>query len=94
MQQHVKVYTQFFGIGEQDTHNPCEWCNRTGHDIHHIHSRGLKGFEHNGQQYDINHIFNLILLCRDCHNNAHGGLITKSQLMDKHKDRMTNHLTQ
>ena len=84
-QKHITVYRKFFDIGDQDIIPPCEFCGNHGNDIHHIESRGLKGFYHNEKYYDINDIFNLILLCRKCHDKAHGGGITKGQLFLRHK---------
>jgi len=90
-QKHISVYREFFKIGDQDPPRPCEMeCGRQGVDIHHIHSRGLKGFDHNGKHYDINDILNLILLCRKCHEKAHGGGLTKGQLLLRHKYVMLN----
>ena len=81
-QKHITVYRKFFGIGDQDAPLSCEMkCGKQINDIHHIHSRGLKGFDHNGKHYDINDILNLIGLCRQCHNKAHGGELTKDQLL-------------
>lgn len=90
-QTHIKVYREFFDIGDQHAPIPCEMrCGKTIVDIHHIHSRGLKGFDHNGKHYDINDILNLIGLCRKCHDKAHGGELTKGQLLLRHKYVMLN----
>ena len=48
MQRHIKVYREFFKIGDQDI-VLCEVCNRVAADIHHITSRGLKSFEYKGK---------------------------------------------
>lgn len=85
MQIHIKVYREFFEIGDQDRKPACEMCGNQGHDIHHIHSRGLKGFNHNETWYEINDIFNLMALCRSCHDKAHGGGLSKGQLFLRHK---------
>lgn len=90
MQKHIKVYREFFGIGDQDTKPPCEMCGNHGNDLHHIYSRGLKGFDHNGKWYNINDILNIICLCRGCHDKAHGGGLTKGQLLLRHKYVMLN----
>ena len=84
-QKHITVYRKFFEIGDQDPTPCCEICRRQGNEIHHIYSRGLKGFEDNGKWYDINDILNLILLCRKCHEEAHGGGLSKGQLLLRHK---------
>ena len=60
MQNHTKVYINFFGYGEQDF-IPCEMCGSRAVDIHHIEKR-------NKTKND--YIENLIALCRDCHINA------------------------
>ena len=87
MQKHIKVYREFFKIGDQDPTPDCEACTRQGLEIHHITSRGLKAFDCCGKRYeDINHIYNLILLCRNCHNDAHGGKLSKSYLYGVHFD--------
>ena len=70
MTRHVRIYTDYFGYGEQDV-ILCEVCGQRAVDIHHIDGRG-KG-------KDV--ISNLIALCRKCHNAAHG--LEKTYL---HKD--------
>ncbi len=77
MQKHVKVYLDYFDIGEQDNIS-CEVCGKIGRvdkggfDIHHILPRS-----HGGG----NDIGNLCCLCRGCHRAAHG--LEKTYL---HKD--------
>ncbi len=84
MQKHIRVYRQFFEIGDQDLCG-CERCDSyQGGEIHHIHSRGLKGFIRNTVWYDINDILNLIYLCRDCHNMAHRNQLEKEELFVIH----------
>lgn len=91
MQKYIKTYTEFFGIGEQDI-VLCEVCNRTANDVHHITSRGLKSFEYMGVVYDdINDILNLIGVCRECHNRAHGGTFTKNYLYKIHNNHILKH---
>ena len=88
-QKHITVYRKFFSIGDQDATPPCEMnCGNQMNDIHHIHSRGLKGFDYDGKHYDINDILNLIGLCRNCHEKAHGGGLTKDQLFVRHEGAM------
>jgi len=84
MQKHIKVYREFFEIGDQDI-SLCEVCNAVAVDIHHITSRGLKTFEWCGDTYHINDILNLIGLCRDCHNDAHSNIIGKNYLYTRHQ---------
>ena len=40
MQNHTKVYMNFFGYGEQDF-IPCEMCGSRAADIHHIEKRNI-----------------------------------------------------
>jgi 5-methylcytosine-specific restriction endonuclease McrA len=61
MTPHVKIYLACTGKGIDDF-VPCEICGKRANDIHHIHGRG-KG-------KDV--ISNLMALCRDHHNSAHG----------------------
>lgn len=85
MQKHIKVYREFYRIGEDDT-MMCSVCPTVAVDIHHITSRGLKSFEYKGKQYnDINNILNLIGLCRSCHNKAHGNIFSKDFLYGMNK---------
>ena len=62
MQNHTKVYMNFFGHDISDT-ILCEMCAALAVDIHHIEKR-------NKTKND--YIENLIALCRDCHINAEG----------------------
>ena len=72
MTKHCKIYFTHFGFGIDDV-VPCEICGKRAVDIHHIDGRGK----------DKNVIGNLMALCRDHHNAAHG--IGKTYL---HKDVM------
>ncbi len=91
MQKHIKVFRSFYGIGDQDQPPSCALCPAQCNDIHHVHSRGLKGFEYKGEWYDINDILNLIPLCREHHNGAHGGEFTKEYLLKTNEIRILNH---
>ncbi len=83
-QRHITVYRKFFRVGDQDVYE-CERCTgNQGCEIHHIYSRGLPGFEYKGFYYEVNDILNLILVCRDCHDLAHGGGLTKEDLFEIH----------
>ena len=62
MKPHVKNYLKAHGYGEQDF-IPCEECGRQAVDIHH------KIFRSQGGTDEAD---NLIALCRDCHDMAHG----------------------
>lgn len=61
MTDHCKVYLRSTGLGTDDF-VPCEVCNKRAVDIHHIHGRG--------EDKDV--ISNLMSLCLDHHNAAHG----------------------
>jgi 5-methylcytosine-specific restriction endonuclease McrA len=77
MQKHTANYFKYFSIGMEDTIF-CEVCgmggrvDRGGFDLHHIVPRSQGG----GDEVE-----NIILLCRKCHNAAHG--LEKTYL---HKD--------
>jgi ethanolamine utilization protein EutA (predicted chaperonin) len=72
---------RFFDYGEEDW-MPCERCGGRLIDIHHIFGRiGAL----------LNDIFNLIGLCRLCHNLAHAEKITKEQLKEIHLKFMKEH---
>jgi len=58
MQNHTKVYFEFFGYDITDKYIPCEMCDAPVVDIHHIERR-------NKTKND--YIENLVGLCRDCH---------------------------
>ncbi len=67
MQKYIKNYLQYFDIGEQDVVS-CEGCGKQGRinngfDLHHIYGRVGK---------DASEVKNIILLCRKCHERAHG----------------------
>ena len=92
MQKHIRVYREFFEIGDQDLCG-CERCDSyQGGEIHHIHSRGLPGFVYEEEYYDINDILNLIYVCRVCHDLAHGGGLTKEELFVIHKKKIEQKL--
>lgn len=83
MKQHVKIYTQYFGIGIDDRSN-CEVCSyeglwTTAVDIHHIQNKGIGGSK------TKDYIANLIGLCRSHHNDAHNEKISKEKLILIHK---------
>lgn len=73
MKPYVKVYLDYFGHGEW---LPCEVCNATAVDVHHIEARKRGGSD------DKDVIENLMALCRKCHLE-YGD---KKQYMDKLKE--------
>jgi len=83
MQKHVKVYIEYFDLGIDSTVT-CEYCGvqgniNNGFDIHHVFGRIGK---------QANSIENLILLCRQCHLNAHNSLYSKHDLLRKHEKNL------
>jgi len=73
MKKHVGVYLDYHGYTIADI-ILCEVCNSVACDIHHIEARGMGG----NPDKDVSE--NLIALCRDCHDKAEAGIITKEQL--------------
>ncbi len=61
MQNHTKVYFNFFNYDISDSYIPCEMCNAKAIDIHHIEKR-IK------TKNDF--IENLVALCRECHSKC------------------------
>ena len=60
MKNHTKVYLKGMGYDTTDF-IPCEVCQATAVDIHHLNARGMGG----SKQADT--IENLMALCRACH---------------------------
>lgn len=77
MKKHTKIYTTFFGIGEQDT-PMCEMCSTIAVDVHHIEARGMGGSK------TKDYIENLVGLCRSCHNKAEKSKSFNQQVKKKH----------
>ena len=69
MKKHIKVYMKHFGYGEQDL-IMCEMgFLAPATDIHHILFKSQGGTDE---------IDNLVALCRDCHDAAHGKIPGKT----------------
>ncbi len=88
MEKHVKNYFDFFEIDfdlVSGWHDfiPCEMCGRPGVDLHHIENR-IKGVER------LNGVNNIICLCRECHEKAHGNVYgyDKACLKQRHENNM------
>jgi hypothetical protein len=64
LQNHTKVYFNFFGYDESST-ILCEMCNDIAVDVHHLEHR-------NKTKNDF--VENLIGLCRDCHIKANDNM--------------------
>ena len=80
MTPHTKTYMDFFGLGEQSFVG-CEVCGNRAADIHHIIPRSKFGNKRKDEQDSI---YNLIALCRFCHDQAHAERYTKDFLTDIH----------
>lgn len=92
--KHIQGYFDFFDL------EPGDWVgseisNATCQDFHHIYEKGMGGrpvFEHEGVEYDINSVENIIALTREEHEDAHANVYTKEQLWNLHQKVMRNHL--
>ena len=84
MQNHVKKYYEYLKLQSCDTPK-CERCGAMANDIHHIIPRSKFGSKIKDEQ---NYIYNLIALCRNCHNMAHLELISKKQLQEIHEKHL------
>ena len=60
MKKHTKIYLDGMGYDQTDW-IPCEVCEQTAVDIHHIESRGMGGDK------SADRVENLMALCRHCH---------------------------
>jgi len=70
---YIKKYLKHHDIGEQDI-ILCKVCSRVSSDVHHILFKSAGGTD------DID---NLIALCRECHNKAHSGGISREFLKSR-----------
>jgi hypothetical protein len=68
----------FFGYGEGDW-IPCEMCNSTGVDIHHIEKQSKFG-----SKKEKDFIENIMCLCRDCHIKAESDSLFNMYCRIKH----------
>jgi 5-methylcytosine-specific restriction endonuclease McrA len=68
MQKHVRNYYKAFGYTEGDV-ILCEHCKAVACDIHHVEPRSSFGSTRKDEQDDVN---NLVAVCRECHDAAHG----------------------
>ena len=80
MKRHIKIYLDYFRLGEQDV-MLCEWCdNAIAVDVNHIIPRGMGGSK------TKDYILNLVGLCRSCHLKFEAKKINKEELSQKHLD--------
>lgn len=92
MKKHTKIIMEYFGYTEADF-IPCTLCEKKARDTHHINTRGMGGrktFQRDGKTYQIDAIENLIFLCRECHEQAHKGEISRDILWHGQKLKMRN----
>lgn len=54
----------------------CYICKRKAEDVHHIEPQSVADENHMIHYYHKNSAFNLVVLCKDCHHNAHNGSLT------------------
>jgi len=86
MTPHLETYCNHFGF-DIASWIPCEICGTTAVDIHHIHARGMGGTT------QVDHIDNLMALCRPCHH-AFGDKEQFMEMLDvMHTYRMMRHRT-
>jgi 5-methylcytosine-specific restriction endonuclease McrA len=68
MKPHVRNYFKAFGYDESSI-LICECCGVPASDVHHIEPRSSFGSTRKKEQDAVD---NLIALCRECHDEAHG----------------------
>jgi 5-methylcytosine-specific restriction endonuclease McrA len=68
MQKHTRNYLDAMGY-DPDDFIPCELCQQKSVDIHHVVSRSHFGSKNKDAQDNPD---NLVALCRQCHDIAHG----------------------
>ncbi len=77
MTKHAKAFIESRKISESDAW-PCEWCGKPSLvqdlDCHHVRFRSQGG----GDEPE-----NLIGLCRPCHEKAHAGKLSESDLKSR-----------
>lgn len=82
MKKHIKIYCDYFNIGEQDF-PLCEWCqSKRAVDVNHIIPRGMGGSKNK------DYIENLVGMCRECHSKFEAKKISKEVLTKRHLDFM------
>lgn len=81
MKKHTIIYLKHFGYDISDF-IPCEVCNHTAVDIHHLEARGMGG----SKTKDV--IENLQALCRECHIKYGDKKEYKEFLKEKHEEKL------
>lgn len=77
MTEHLKVYLEGSGFQVEEW-IPCEVCEQSAVDIHHIESRGMGGTK----KKDV--FPNLMALCRKCHDEYGDITELKEKLTEIH----------
>ncbi len=91
--KHIQNYFDFFGLEEGDWVES-EISGWTANDFHHIYEKGMGGrptFTHDGVEYDIDAVENIIAVTRDEHVDCHAVVYTKDELWSLHSKVMRNH---
>lgn len=80
MKKHVSLYLKHFGMDgfDEPPFMPCEWCNGSGCDFHHIEARGLGGSK------TKDYIENIMCLCRPCHLDCEAKKISIEEQKEIH----------
>lgn len=80
MKAYTKTYMDFFGYTVADFIS-CEVCESKAVDIHHIYARSIA-------KDKVNDIFNLMALCRLCHEKYGDKKDKRDFLLGKHSEKM------
>lgn len=80
MKNYTKTYMAFFGYTVADF-IACEICESRAVDIHHIYARSIS-------RGKVNDIFNLMALCRMCHEKYVDKKEKRDFLLAKHSEKM------
>ncbi len=90
MTKHYRNYINFYGLDEGES--ICsELSGEVAVDLHHIYPKdmgGRKTFTHEGVEYDIDAVENLIAVTRTQHNMCDAGDWSKDKLWDIHQRNM------
>ncbi len=90
MIKYKQNYCDFFDLFEGDIIYS-EINGEVAVDLHHIYEKGMGGrefFTHNGMEYHIDCVENLIAVTRDQHDRAHAAEWSKDELWEIHQHTM------
>ena len=82
--KHTDIYFNALGLYKEDT-ALCELCGKPATDVHHLERRGMGGTSNP----ESNSIFNLMALCRYCHDKYGDKVKHKRWLKTKHLRMIT-----